>query len=168
MRLSSPFISYSRRDRELIQPLYTAQKKGKLWKHISFQLGINLPLVPSPLRCCQTVCWGSLRLLELTRKRRKEVIHRATNGAGSTSNTAIKHTNKLLDGDPIENIEGCVQFQRLGAALTHKAHLHGGARRFGALHRWLKTKNKLISKTTFHFKLTTISSCRNASTSDEG
>lgn len=45
------------------------------------------------------------------------------------------HTNKFLDCDPVEHIEGCVQFERLTAPLTHEADLHGCARRLGALHR---------------------------------
>lgn len=43
-------------------------------------------------------------------------------------------TDKLLNGAPIQDVKRCVEFQGLTAALTHKAHLHCGARRFRALH----------------------------------
>lgn len=45
------------------------------------------------------------------------------------------HTDQLVDCDFIKHIEGRVQLERLTAALAHEAHLHGGARRLGALHR---------------------------------
>lgn len=43
-------------------------------------------------------------------------------------------TYELLDGDAIQHVEGCVQFERLATALTHEANLHGGTGGLGALH----------------------------------
>lgn len=48
---------------------------------------------------------------------------------------AVIHTDKFMDGDPIEDIEGRVQLKWLTAPLTHEADLHGCARWLGALHR---------------------------------
>lgn len=48
--------------------------------------------------------------------------------------TKPRRTNELLDGEPVQDVEAGVEFERLVAALTHKAHLHGGAGRLGALH----------------------------------
>lgn len=39
-----------------------------------------------------------------------------------------------MNRDPIEDVEGRVQFERLAASLAHKADLHGGTGRLGALH----------------------------------
>ena len=43
-------------------------------------------------------------------------------------------TCELLDGDTVQNLEARVQFQRLAAALTHEAHLHGAAGCLRPLH----------------------------------
>lgn len=39
----------------------------------------------------------------------------------------LGRTDELLDGESVQDIEAGVEFERLVAALTHKAHLHGGA-----------------------------------------
>lgn len=36
-------------------------------------------------------------------------------------------TDKLLDGESVQDVEAGIEFERLVAALTHEAHLHGGA-----------------------------------------
>lgn len=43
-------------------------------------------------------------------------------------------TDELLDGESVQDVEAGVEFERLVAALTHEAHLHGGAGRLGGLH----------------------------------
>lgn len=43
-------------------------------------------------------------------------------------------TCEFLDGDPVQDLEARVQFQRLATALAHEAHLHGAAGRLRPLH----------------------------------
>lgn len=39
----------------------------------------------------------------------------------------LGRTDKLLDGESVQDVEAGVEFKWLVAALTHEAHLHGGA-----------------------------------------
>lgn len=58
------------------------------------------------------------------------------------------HTDEFVDRDPVQDIEGRVQFEWLTAPLTHEADLHGRARRLGTLHRSLN-EDMLKHQNTF-------------------
>lgn len=62
-------------------------------------------------------------------------------------------TGELLDGESVQDIEAGVEFERLVAALTHKAHLHGGAGWLGALHGTETVQTKKIHDTHVGFTL---------------
>lgn len=47
---------------------------------------------------------------------------------------AVPGTGELLDGEPVEDLEGGIELQRLAAALAHKADLRSAGRRTSALH----------------------------------